>query len=84
MRQQVREARKSLATVSLLRAEHVPLWENTIGISHDEVSQFVAVCVYPAGQPGATAFAVPPAAIPATVVLTVSWHCNAVAIGGAK
>lgn len=44
-RQQVREARRSCGDASLLRAEQVPLWENTIGISQLEVSQLVAVWV---------------------------------------
>jgi hypothetical protein len=44
-RQQVREARRVRVAVSPLRAEQVPLWKNTIGISQLVVSQLVAVWV---------------------------------------
>jgi hypothetical protein len=44
-RQQVREARRVWGFESPLRAEQVPLWKYTIGISQLVVSQFVAVWV---------------------------------------
>jgi hypothetical protein len=44
-RQQVREARRVRVAVSPFRAEQVPLWKNTIGISQLVVSQLVEVWV---------------------------------------
>jgi len=70
----VREALRVWAVVSPFLAEHVPLWKKTTGMSQLVVSQFVAVCVYPTGHAGATAFPVPPEAAMTKSVFTVSWH----------